>query len=426
MSMPRIALLMTGNELIHGDLIDTNGPLIANQLKDIGLFVSAKITLGDDLTALTSEIERLSHNYDLVIMNGGLGPTQDDLTAPALANAFSQQLTTHPEAKAHIEQWCQKKNIQVNQKQLKQAELPEKATLFDGAPGSAAAFWVKHKKSLFIATPGVPSELKYILQHQLIAFIKHKFSAPDTQPWQTATLFGLSESSIERLIEQSSIKAEQLDIGFRVNTPYIEFKYQLNDTLSATEKKTVQKYVEDIIAPYFVGDKQTNMAQALSLQLRAKNQCLSTAESCTGGLIAHLMTQQPGASQVFEGAAVTYSNALKEKMIHVPAETLKKYGAVSEPTAIAMLKGLLDVTKTDYGIAVTGIAGPDGATEGKPVGTVFIAFGSATENNVIQLLVPAPRQLFQSLVAICALDLVRHLIKSKRLPSYIHRWQVAE
>lgn len=427
--LPRISLLMTGSELMNGDTIDTNSAYIAKALLDIGLEIEQKITVGDNLTLLIKQLTLLSQCSDVVLINGGLGPTQDDLTAQAISVAFTIPLIVNSQAKTHVENWCLQRNITVNAANLKQATLPENATIFLDAPGSAASFYCYINGCLIMATPGVPSELKHILQHDIIPYLNKHFTFQTFHPWKKITLMGIGESRLQEYISTTlSHITPILDLGFRVNAPTVEFKYRPLPHIDINNKLYVnaQQDILDWLKPYIISFKQESIAEVLVHDLTQLNKTVCTAESCTGGLIAHLITQISGASAVFPGGVVSYSNRVKTQLLSVKEELLDEVGAVSKPVVESMLKGALHQFNSDYGIAVTGIAGPNGGTAAKPVGTVWIAWGSKQQMLSIQLCIPLPRLEFQIMVANIALDLLRRFIKGEAaIPHYLHRWQRA-
>ena len=223
----KTALMMTGSELMSGDIIDSNSNYLSQQLMRLGVSVSEKVTVGDDHDALCAQIIRLYQNNDLLIINGGLGPTQDDISSKAIASATQQDIITHPAAKQHILDWCQSKGYVANQANLKQAQLPAHASIFSKAPGSAAAFYLFHQQCLVIATPGVPSELKHITEKNILPFLNRHFCIEAQASLQRYSLFGIGESRLQEMIN-SNFKGidECLEIGFRACWPQLELKFR--------------------------------------------------------------------------------------------------------------------------------------------------------------------------------------------------------
>jgi len=424
----QISLLMTGSELMSGDTIDSNSAFIAKALLEVGLEVQKKTTVGDNLALLIHEISTLSQNADILIINGGLGPTQDDLTALAISQACHLPISTHQEAKVHIEQWCLARRMKSNAANLKQAELPLGAMIFPDAPGSAPAFYCVYKGCLIIATPGVPSELKHITHCNILPFIQNQFAIKASEPWKKIGLIGMGESRLQEQINNDfSAINRTIDIGFRADFPTLEFKYRAKAPFTGNNPEFLKDEATllNFLNPYIFSMQQQSIAEATIKILYSNNKTLGTAESCTGGLIASMLSQVSGASDVFMGSIVSYSNEVKTELLHVANHQLITQGAVSEATAQSMLTGLLSQIKSDLGIAVTGIAGPSGGSEEKPVGTVWIAWGSKELNNCVGLHIPFPRQSFQSLVSAIALDLIRRFTLNEcDAPEYLQRWKL--
>lgn len=417
---------MTGSELMSGDVVDTNSAFIAQNLADIGLSIYERCVVGDDPEMLQQAITRLSNEYDALIINGGLGPTEDDLTAQVLAQCSEHPLQLHKDAEQHVMQWCLQRGFDANTSNLKQALLPQNACIFADAPGSAPAFYIHHNQCLIIATPGVPSEIKNILETSLLPFLQQQFPVENAASWIRYTLIGIGESSLQELINKEfSHLSDYFNIGFRAGFPSLEFKlYPLPVAAKLLAKQeSIKLQMINKLKPYILGEGNISIAQALVKLLQQRNKTISCAESCTGGLIASEITKIPGSSAVFPGSVVSYSNAMKQKFLGVNARTLEAKGAVSKDCALEMLDGILNSCQSDYGIAVTGIAGPDGGCEEKPVGTVWIAWGTKKQKQAICLHIGFERELFQTLVMAIALDLIRRQLLGLGLPEMISRWQ---
>lgn len=426
-----IALLMTGSELMSGDITDTNSIFISQALSDIGLQVKEKTTVGDDKETLIEQISRLTQENDCLIINGGLGPTEDDLTSEVLAHITGQPLQQNKIATQHIINWCKTRGYEANDANLKQALLPQTAKTFPNAPGSAAAFHLSINQCIVIATPGVPSELRHIMTHQLNDYLNQAMPVKDPQKWQRYCLFGIGESRLQEKINKklSGIRP-YFEIGFRAGLPTLELKIRKknannNDAPAFSEQQqNWQEKLTSLISPYYIGPNDTGIAESLVALLQEKNLNISCAESCTGGMIASEITQVAGASNVFPGSIISYSNELKQQFLNVKAKTLETHGAVSQYTAEEMLQGIFDNIHCDYAIAVTGIAGPSGGSEEKPVGTVWIAWGSQQQQHTICLRINVERHTFLKMVTAIALDLIRRQISGeKSMADYIHRWK---
>ncbi|HEY9033159.1 MAG TPA: CinA family nicotinamide mononucleotide deamidase-related protein [Pseudomonadales bacterium] len=423
--LAEIGLLMTGHELMTGDTIDSNSAWLGQVLSDAGLAITEKVTLGDDHDALVNHLHRLTRSHRLLLINGGLGPTQDDLTASALATVAGQPLIVNEAARQHVVRWCEKRGFSANPANLKQALLPQTACIFPDAPGSAPAFYLTINNCLVIATPGVPGELKTITRQQLLPFLRKHHPLPVMQAWQRHQLFGIGESSLQQLINNDYAAINHdYDVGFRVNFPYLELKLKQRPAPSPQAQDHLNNLLNRL-ADYRIGDGGETMARQLVDLLRQRHETIATAESCTGGRIASDITAVSGASAVFPGAIVSYANSSKSRLLGVSETTLQHFGAVSEETVKAMLDGVFRQFACNYGVAVSGIAGPDGGSAEKPAGTVWISWGSRDKRHCTCLLLPLERLAFQQMVSTICLDLVRREAQQMAPPDYLSRWAKA-
>mgnify|MGYP005985176373 CR=1 FL=1 len=424
MTKPNVQLLLTGNELMTGDIVDSNSAMIAQQLKGLGLEISRKVTISDDLSLLVNEINQLATQADILIINGGLGPTIDDLTAQALAKATETPLAEHPKALAHLRAWCKKRGTQLNAPNLKQAMLPQHCNIIPNNTGSAVGFKVNHLHCDIYCTPGVPSELKVMLTEQIapdIALTLPKELIADVTRLQ---IFGLGESRLQKMIdEQLPDWPKNIELGFRAGMPLLEVKLTTTNQEAHNQKSFWQEKLINILGDHLIAQikhEPLSLANHVLSKLVEENLTITTAESCTGGLIASMLTQVAGASACFEAGFVTYSNNMKAKLLDVPLQLINTYGPVSQEVVMAMAQGALKNASADLAIAVSGLAGPDGGSDEKPVGTVWIAWGSNENLKSVCLSMPLPRQYFQKYVASIGLDLIRReLINSQEVPYYI-------
>lgn len=394
-----------------GQTVDSNSAMIAESLSTIGFSISRKVTVGDELNFLVDEMRSQTSQCDVLIVNGGLGPTIDDLTAQALATLAEVQLVESETARQHLEQWCEYRRIKLNDSNLKQAWLPAGAGIIPNPTGSAVGFTLEFNQCLIICTPGVPSELRGMLSDTILDLISTRFpghTAPLIQRFQT---FGLGESSLQQRIQQEIPHwPQEVALGFRAGLPQLEIKLSIRNPSHTAILDEYREKLYALVGDYIIGTDSVTLADAVIDLLRQQGKSLTTAESCTGGLIAARLTTTAGASNAFEAGFVTYSNRMKTAMLNVDASVLETHGAVSEEVVSAMLRGAINRSGADYAVAVSGIAGPDGGTETKPVGTVWIAWGSVDRVNTRCLQFSGPRQWFQSMVAATALDLIRRLL----------------
>ena len=418
----KVALLLTGNELMSGDTVDSNSSRIAIALGERQIAISKKITVGDDQELLRESLRALCQDAGVVIINGGLGPTEDDLTADVVADVLEERLTDHPKAIKHLEEWCEKRGLELNASNLKQALLPESADIVDNPIGSAVGFAVEIGESLVITTPGVPVELTAMLP-EIGQRVAQRVGSGTTYIRRLQT-FGIGESTIQELVnERNQDWPEGVVLGFRSGLPQLELKLQVDDEALLEKRDQAEQLLLELIGDHVIGEDSDQLAMALQRVLVEKRMTLTTAESCTGGLIASLITKEAGSSQVFGAGFVTYANTAKQQVLHVSEDTINSHGAVSEGVVRAMLLGALTKANADIGIAVSGVAGPGGGSEDKPVGTVWLAWGTKDNNDAIRLQIPGSRERFQILVAAIGLDLMRRqLLELPPIPHYIKRF----
>jgi nicotinamide-nucleotide amidase len=424
MKQLNIQLLMTGNELMTGDIVDSNSAMIAQDLKELGLEIFRKVTVSDNLTMLGEEIKTLSHDADILIINGGLGPTVDDLTAEALALATNKPLIQHPDALSHIKAWSVKRGVKLNQPNLKQTILPKDCNIITNKRGSAVGFTVNFQQCDIYCTPGVPHELKTMLNEEILPKIAQQAPKNISLDVTRLQLFGLGESTLQKLIDDHLPDwPDEIELGFRAGQPLLEVKLTTKNAIGQQLKQEYLPRLYGVLGDHILGrvDKRPkSLAEYVVGLLIKNNKTITMAESCTGGLIASLVTQVSGASSIFEAGFVTYSNKIKTQLLNVSTQVLTKDGAVSEKTVLAMAQGALNITDANYVIAVSGIAGPDGGSEEKPVGTVWLSWGEQTSLQSVCLNIPAPRIYFQNYVAAIGLDLIRRLlINSAEIPNYV-------
>jgi len=424
MLKPNVQLLLTGNELMTGDIVDSNSAMIAQQLKELGLEISRKVTVADDLELLVDEINRLAEQADILIINGGLGPTIDDLTAQALAKATNIELAEHPKALEHLTTWCEKRGAKLNAPNLKQTILPKNCNIIPNNQGSAVGFQVNHLNCEIYCTPGVPRELEVMLLEQIVPDIAKELPNELVSDVTRLQVFGLGESTLQKMVDDKLPDwPKNIELGFRAGMPLLEVKLttttqEAHDKKHYWQEKLLKVLGDHVIAQ--ISNEPLSLANNVLVKLADKDFKITTAESCTGGLIASMITREAGASAFFEAGFVTYSDNMKTKLLGVSEQLLSNHGAVSQEVVIAMAKGALEKSSADFVIAVSGIAGPDGGDNKKPVGTVWIAWGNIDNLKSICLLMPLPRHYFQKYVASIGLDLIRReLINSQEIPSYV-------
>ncbi len=403
----RIQLLMTGNELMSGDTVDSNSALISRRLGELDLQVVRRVTVGDDTGLLQDELRTMAAVSDCVVVNGGLGPTVDDLTAEILAAVAGVPLEEHPEALAHLEQWCAQRNYSLNAANRKQAMLPAGCRVIPNPVGSAVGFELSVGHCRVLCTPGVPSELRLMLDW-IVAELRQALPGPPEVSIQRLQTYGLGESSAQQQIADAVPQwPEEVELGFRAGAPQMEVKLTVRRQQDLPARQRCRDQLDAIFGDHIIGEGDSELAAEVLALLAERGQTLATAESCTGGLIASMLTRVPGSSRAFHAGFVTYANAIKHSVLGVSESVLAEQGAVSEAVVREMALGAMARGGADYAVAVSGVAGPDGGSDEKPVGTVWIAWGSRENLHAHCFCWPIPRTLFQTMVAAGALDLIR-------------------
>lgn len=417
---PQVQLLLTGNEIMSGDTVDSNSAMIALRLAEIGLGVYRKVTVGDDSALLQAELAAMAQQADVIIVNGGLGPTVDDLTAEILAAAAGVGLTEHPEALAHLQDWCARRNLPLNAANRKQAQLPAGARIIPNPIGSAVGFELTLGRCRVMCTPGVPGELRRMLD-SIVDALGRSLARPAQRHILRLQTFGLGESTAQQIISDALPDwPAAVELGFRAGAPQMEIKLTVANAADLPLQAQCEQQLRQLFGDHIIGTGDTQLAERVLELLRDRGETLTTAESCTGGLIASMLTRIPGSSAGFHAGFVTYANEIKSAVLGVQAETLEAHGAVSEEVVREMALGALQRSGADYAIAVSGIAGPEGGSADKPVGTVWLAWGSARNLQTACLLWPVERGLFQTMVAATALDLMRRqLLGIASEPRYV-------
>lgn len=369
-------IITIGDEILIGQIVDTNSAWMAKQLNLIGVSVKQITSISDDEQHILDALAQAETRADIILITGGLGPTKDDITKLTLAKYFNMGFRNDSESLEIIKSIFKKFNRPMLDVNIKQADVPDGCEVILNKNGTAPCMWFEERGKIFVSMPGVPYEMMYLMDDEILPRIKGRFKLPSIVH-KTILTSNIGESFLAKEIEEI-----EDSIPPHIKLAYLPKLGQVRLRLSAkgenedSLKAEIEVYAQRIIAKvksYVVIDEDIALEKAILNIMKERKLTLSTAESCTGGYIAHLITQHPGCSSVYWGGAVAYAYELKESVLGVKEATLTKYGAVSEETVIEMAEGALNNFKTDYSIAVSGIAGPDGGTEDKPVGTVWIA-----------------------------------------------------
>jgi nicotinamide-nucleotide amidase len=316
----------------------------------------------------------------------------------------------HPEALAHLEDWCGRRRLELNAANLKQAMLPAGASVIPNPVGSAVGFELMVGDCRVVCTPGVPGELAPMLDY-ILADLARRMDRPVERSILRLQTFGLGESTAQQMIsDRIDDWPAEVELGFRAGAPQMEVKLSVNSAAALPARQRCREQLEQLFGDHIIGEENATLAATVLELLRQRGATLTTAESCTGGLIASMLTRIPGSSQGFHAGFVTYANHIKQGVLGVDEDVLATEGAVSEQVVKQMALGAMERSGAEYGLAVSGIAGPDGGTEEKPVGTVWLAWGSRDALKTSCLRWPVERTLFQTMVAAAGLDMIRRTL----------------
>lgn len=371
-------IITIGDEILIGQIIDSNSAWIAQRLDENGFKVREINSVADDKQQIFESLDRTLSKSELVIMTGGLGPTEDDITKECLSEYFDTPLLENRDVLEDIKKYLRSKNFELNPRNMKQALVPRDCRIFRNDNGTAAGMWFNHKGAVLISMPAVPFEMKAMFSDKILPALRKHFNTPKIVH-RTILTYGIPESALaEKLSGWQKNLHPKISLAFLPSPERLRLRMSMiceNEQKANKILDSETQKLKQIIGPAIFGYGNRFLHEVIGDILKEKKCRLATAESCTGGYIARLITSVPGSSEYYNGSVVAYSNRIKQKVLSVKPETLEKHGAVSKETVKEMVQALLHLFETDYAIAVSGIAGPEGGTDEKPVGTVWIAVG---------------------------------------------------
>lgn len=375
-------IITIGDEILIGQIVDTNSAWMAQKLNDAGIRIKQITSVSDDRQHILDALKLATSRADLIILTGGLGPTKDDITKKTLAEYFNTGLRSDTESLENVKRIFAKYNRPILEVNLRQADVLEICITLQNKNGTAPGMWIEQEGKIYVSLPGVPFEMMYLMEEEVIPRVSSAFRLPVISH-HTILTAGLGESMLAEQISDiedslpQNIKLAYLPklgmVRLRLSG-YGEDREPLIQEISVISKRIVER-----LASYVIAEADISLEKSILDFMKERSLTLSVAESCTGGALSHTITQHPGCSAVFLGGAISYSNNLKEIMLGVSAQTLAQFGAVSGETVKEMANGAINRYKSNYSIAVSGIAGPDGGTPEKPVGTVWIAVANSTK-----------------------------------------------
>ncbi len=409
------AILSTGTELTRGELLNSNATWLAAELVERGVEVTTIETVADSVERITAAFGRLSASHDLVVCTGGLGPTTDDLTAECLARACGVELEPHEASLRAITEILARLGRSLTDSNAKQALLPKGSRALPNAHGTAPGFTVHLNRARVFCLPGVPSEMKPMFEAHVASLLD---SGPGSSLVQLVLrTVGLAESSVSEALGDIEERYGVL-LGYRVHFPELAVKVTARREAPGAARQAAETAAEEVrkrLGAYAIfGQGTDTLPGVVKNTLQSREQRLALAESCTGGLTSALLTSVPGASDVFAGAVIAYANEVKHRLLDVPREILESQGAVSEASAIAMAEGARRAMRCDWGLSITGIAGPGGETPQKPLGTVHFAVCGPGLVRHQRRVLPGERERVQRAAAFLALNWLRCILDDPR------------
>jgi nicotinamide-nucleotide amidase len=411
-----VSIITIGDELLIGQVIDTNSAWMAQELNTAGMWVKRRVAVGDKWDDIWNALDEESKHADIILITGGLGPTADDITKPLLCQYFGGKLVVDEKVLKHVKYLFEKvfrRAPPILDRNLKQAEVPDVCTVLHNARGTAPGMWFEKEGKVFVSMPGVPHEMKGIMTDHVLPGLRTHFKMSAIVS-KTLLTFGIGESFLaERIKDFEEALPPNIRLAYLPNYGMVRLRLTGTDENKEQVTSAVEKQfgaLKELVPDVMVAAEDETMERVVAKLLLAKNKTMATAESCTGGYIAHRITAQPGSSAYYKGSVVSYANEVKENVLDVNPGTLAAAGAVSEETVTQMVKGVLKKINADYAIATSGIMGPDGGTPAKPVGTVWIAVGNKEKITARQFNFRFDRGRNIEITAMNALNLLRKFI----------------
>lgn len=374
------SIITIGDELLIGQVVDTNSAWMAQELNKAGIWLKRRVAVGDNRQEIMNALDDQSRDTHIILMTGGLGPTADDITKPVLNDYFGGRMVVDEKTLAYVKHLLEKVYRRpITERNLKQAEVPDVCTVLPNARGSAPGMWFEKDGKVFISLPGVPHEMKGLMTNEVLPKLQARFTMPFIAH-RTLLTAGVGESFLaDKIQDWEEQLPAHLKLAYLPNYGMVRLritgsgpdKEQLENELGSEFDK-----LKALVKEWMVIDEDLPLNMVVGKLLKEQGKTMSTAESCTGGYIAHLITSVPGSSAYYKGSIVSYANEVKENLLKVSPETLNTVGAVSEETVKQMVQGALDALNTDYALATSGIMGPDGGSAEKPVGMVWVAVGN--------------------------------------------------
>jgi nicotinamide-nucleotide amidase len=409
-------VLSIGDEILYGQITDTNSQWISAELDKIGVRTIRKTTVGDDEKQILQAFQEAERRADMVLITGGLGPTSDDLTKPLLARYFDSPISTNEQALAELEEMYRYRNRPLNALNRRQADLPEKCQFISNKVGTAPGMWFEREGKVFVSMPGVPHEMKKMMSEIILPKLERFFNPPAIYHRMVRTS-GIAESVLaETLSEWEAQLPPHIKLAYLPKLMQVRLRLTAFGEDREQLKQEVEKEIEKLppsVGKYIYGYDEDLLEEVIGRILREREETVSTAESCTGGHIAHTITSIAGSSDYFLGGIIPYQNEIKVEQLGVKVDTIAHYGAVSEECVKEMARNVREKFRTTYGLASSGIAGPGGGTPDKPVGTVWIALSDGVQTVAKKLALSKDRAINIQLTTVAVLNLLFQTLREK-------------
>jgi nicotinamide-nucleotide amidase len=407
-------IITIGDEILYGQITDTNSQWISAELDKIGVKIFRKISVGDNKEEILKAIKESEQRSDIIIITGGLGPTSDDITKPALAEYFNSKLILNNEALEDVTNFFKSKGKDLSELNRQQAFLPDACTFISNKSGTAPGMWFERSEKVFISMPGVPFEMKAMMQQEVLPKISRKFIRP-VIVHKRVKVVGIGESFLsEKIAEWEHSLPANIKLAYLPQLGIVTLRL----TATGDDKNKISLQLDQEVGklrkiiPEYIFGVDDDVLEKVVGQLLLKNKLsISSAESCTGGYLAYLLTTIPGSSEYYWGSVVAYQNTVKTEILGVREETIQQFGAVSEQTVKEMAEGVRKKFRTDIGISSSGIAGPTGGTDEKPVGTIWIGYSDKNQTFGKKLMLGNDRDINVKLTCIAVFNMIRKTLK---------------
>jgi nicotinamide-nucleotide amidase len=405
-----VEIITIGDEILYGQTLDTNSHWISQELNTIGARVIRRSSIGDDRQQILHALSEAATRASIVLITGGLGPTKDDITKQTLAEYFDSPIALNPQALKEVSAYFESRGRTMNALNKAQAELPVKCEMISNTAGTAPGMWFEEQGKVFVSMPGVPHEMKTMMIAQVIPRLKEKFDLPVILHRMVKTV-GIGESSLAEIIAtwEDSLPPH-IRLAYLPDLGEVKLRLTAVGDHYAALEQDIEVQVQQLlplIREYVYGFGNTTLEEAVGQLLLDKQKTIALAESCTGGYIAHAITRIPGSSRYFQGGIIPYHNEFKIHVLGVQETTLLEHGAVSEPTVEQMSNRIRQLMRADIGLASSGIAGPEGGTADKPVGTVWIALADGEQTLTQKLSLTQNRLINIELTSVAVLNMLR-------------------